>query len=67
MNTQRRPVFAPGISPRLARVRTSSGCICRKAAASSRVSVRKGGGPSLSRCAGVASKGIERPCVVPVV
>jgi hypothetical protein len=39
MNTQRRPGLHAGMTPRLARHRTSSGCIFRNAAASSSVSV----------------------------
>jgi len=39
MNTQRRPGFEPGMRPRLARHRTSSGCIFRKFEASASVSV----------------------------
>lgn len=39
MNTQRRPVFAPGMRPRLARLRSSSGCIFKNSAASSNVMV----------------------------
>lgn len=39
MNTQRRPGLHAGMTPRLARQRTSSGCIFRNAAASSSVSV----------------------------
>jgi len=39
MNTQRRPGLHAGMTPRLARQRTSSGCIFRNAAASRSVSV----------------------------
>lgn len=39
MNTQRRPGLHAGMTPRLARHRTSSGCIFRNAAASRSVSV----------------------------
>lgn len=39
IKTHRRPIFAPGMRPRFVRVRTSSGCICRNAAASRRLSV----------------------------
>jgi hypothetical protein len=39
MKTHRRPGFDPGIAPRFARLRTSSGCILRKLAACSSVRV----------------------------
>ncbi len=39
INTHRRPIFAPGMTPRFARIRTSSGCMCRNAAAAFRSSV----------------------------
>ena len=44
MNTHRRPGLQAGIKPRLALQRTSSGCIFRKPAASSRVRVFMGSG-----------------------
>jgi len=39
IKTQHRPILAPGTMPRFARVRTSSGCMCRNAAASRRLNV----------------------------
>ena len=44
MKIQQRPGLAPGIAPHFARRRTSSGCMCRSAAASESDSVRMGAG-----------------------